>query len=89
MKIKVSYEPTGYVEMSNKRVIPYVLGGAVGYILIIGAILFHNRKIDIMGVLVGIAVFVATIICGYVTKLNTKFCWNNDKFTVLNITRYC
>lgn len=86
MKIKVSYEPIGYAAMSNKRVIPYVIGGALGCILIIGAMLYHNHKIDPMGVLIGIAVFAAISIGGYVTKLNTKFCWNNDKFTVLNFT---
>lgn len=86
MKTLVSYEPKGYVTMSNKRVLVYVLGGALGCILIIGAMFYHHHKLDPIALLVGIAVFIVVSVCGYVTKLNTRFCWNDDIFTVLNLT---
>lgn len=86
MKVSVSYEPTGYMSMSNKRVLLYVIGGAIACIAIIGAMFYHHGKIDPVALLIGIAIFAAVSICGYVMKLNTRFCWNNDIFTVLNIT---
>lgn len=86
MKTLVSYEPTGFVTMANKRVLTYVLGGALGCILIIGAMFYHHHKIDPIALIIGIAVFIVISVCGYVMKLNTRFCWNNDIFTVLNFT---
>jgi hypothetical protein len=86
MKTLVSYEPTGQIIMSNKRVLMYVLGGAAGCLLIIGAMFYHHHKVDPVALIVGIAIFVVVSICGYIMKLNTRFCWNDDKFTVLNIT---
>lgn len=86
MKTSVSYEPIGFVTMSYKRVILYVLGGALGCILIIGAMFYHHHKLDPIALLIGIAIFIVVSICGYVTKLNTRYCWNNDLFTVLNFT---
>lgn len=86
MKTLVSYAPTGQIIMSNKRMMIYVLGGAAGCIAIIGAMFYHNHKIDPIALLVGIAIFVAVSVCGYIMKLNTRFCLNNDIFTVLNFT---
>lgn len=86
MKTVVSYEPTGHIIMSNKRVLTYVLGGALGCILIVGAMFYHHHKLDPIALIIGLAIFVVLSICGYVTKLNTRFCWNNDIFTVLNLT---
>lgn len=86
MKILVSYEPKGFVTMSNKRVLIYVLGGALGFLLIVGAMFYHHHRIDPIALIIGIAVFATISICGYIMKLNTRFCWNNDIFTVLNFT---
>lgn len=86
MKTSVSYEPTGYIIMSKKRALMYVLGGALLCILIIGAMFYHHHKIDPVALIVALAIFVVVSLCGYIMRLNTRFCWNNDIFTVLNFT---
>lgn len=86
MKTSVSYEPTGYVIMSKKRMLKYVFGGALLCILIIGAMFYHHHKIDPIALIVALTIFVVVSLCDYVMRLNTRFCWNDDKFTVLNFT---
>ncbi|MCM1227924.1 MAG: hypothetical protein NC320_10995 [Clostridium sp.] len=87
MKTSVSYEPTGYIIMSKKRMlIKYVLKGAILCILIIGAMFYHHHKVDPIALIAALAIFAVLTLSGYMMRLNTRFCWNDDKFTVLNFT---
>lgn len=87
MKTLVSYEPSGYVIMSKKRMmIKYVLKGAILCLVIIAAMFYHHHKIDPIALIVALAILAVFGLCGYIMRLNTRFCWNGDKFTVLNFT---